>query len=73
MFDTKFIHPSPCTTARNGEFDSGSTKALESTRPLTGVKGGRCVQSTTLPTSCADCLEIGRVSALWILQDCPSP
>jgi len=23
-----------------------------------GVKGGRCVRLTTLPPSCADCLEI---------------
>jgi len=36
--------------------------ALVSTQPLTemshGDKGGRCVGLTTLPPSCADCLEI---------------
>ena len=41
--------------------------ALESTQPLKeistrniswGFKGGRCVELTTLPPSCADCLEI---------------
>jgi hypothetical protein len=37
--------------------------ALGSTQPLTGVstvggKRGRCVWLTTLPPSCADCLEI---------------
>ena len=48
---------------------SGRTMALGSTHPLTqmsirniscggrGVKGGRCVGLTTLPPSCADCLE----------------
>jgi hypothetical protein len=43
---------------------SGRTMALGSTQPLTemstrnGGKGGRCVEMTTLPPSCADCLEI---------------
>ena len=46
---------------------SGRTMALRSTPPLTemstrntswGSKGGRCVGLTTLPPSCADCLEI---------------
>jgi len=40
--------------------------ALVSTRPITEIvpgifpegKGGRCVRLTTLPHSCADCLEI---------------
>jgi hypothetical protein len=44
--------------------NSGRTMALGSTQPLTvlgifpGGKGGRCVGLTTLPPSCADCLEI---------------
>jgi len=45
---------------------SGHTVALEltqlltemSTRNISWGKGGRCVQLTTLPPSCADCLEI---------------
>ena len=46
---------------------SGRTMALELTQHLTemsirniswGGKGGRCVGLTTLPSSCADCLEI---------------
>jgi hypothetical protein len=44
----------------------GRTMALGSTQPLTemstsissGGKDGRCVGLTTLPPSCADCLEI---------------
>jgi hypothetical protein len=50
---------------------SGHTLALGLTQPLTevstrniswGGKGGRCIGLTTLPPSCADCLEI------WELQ-----
>ena len=38
---------------------SGRTIALRLTQPLTEMsKGGRCVGLTTLPPSCADCLEI---------------
>jgi hypothetical protein len=29
-------------------------------------KGGRCVGLTTLPPSCADCLEILAASSFWI-------
>jgi hypothetical protein len=38
----------------------GSTQLLTeiSTRDIFWGKGGRCVGLTTLPTSCADCLEI---------------
>ena len=45
----------------------GPTMALGSSQPLTemstrniswGGKGGRCLGLTTLPPSCADCLEI---------------
>jgi hypothetical protein len=44
----------------------GCTMALGSTQPLTGMstrnisggKGGRCVELTNLPPSCADCLKI---------------
>jgi len=47
--------------------------ALGSTQPLTemstrntsrGAKGGRCIGLTTLPPSCADCLEIWSLSLL---------
>jgi hypothetical protein len=49
--------------------------ALGSTQPLTemrtrnlswGGKGGRCVGLTTLPPSCADCLQILGASTSWI-------
>jgi hypothetical protein len=58
---------------------SGRTVALGSTQPLTemstrniswgGCKGGRCVGLTTLPPSCADCLEIWEPrppGTLWV-------
>jgi hypothetical protein len=57
--------------------------AVGSTRPLTemstrnicwrGGGGGRCrsVRLTTLPPSCADCLEIPGASASWNLRACP--
>ena len=32
---------------------------------LSGDKGGRCVGLTTLPPSCADCLEIPEASLSW--------
>jgi hypothetical protein len=59
---------------------SGRTMALESTQPLTemstrniswGSKGGRCVGLTTLPHSCADCLEIWEPQPLGTLRVCP--
>jgi hypothetical protein len=44
----------------------GRTMALGSTQPLTEMsKGGRCVGLTTLPPSCADCLEIWEFSTSW--------
>jgi hypothetical protein len=33
-----------------------------------GGKGGRCLGLTTLPSSCADCLEILLVSTCWSLK-----
>ena len=53
---------------------SGRTVGLGSTQPLTemstgniswGGKGGRYVGLTTLPPSCADCLEIWGASTCW--------
>ena len=52
---------------------SGRTMALGSSQPLTEMstrnlswgKDGRCVGLTTLPPSCADCLEILGVSTSW--------
>jgi hypothetical protein len=38
---------------------------------ILGDKGGRCVRLTTLPPSCADCLEILESQTLWTLQACP--
>ena len=36
-----------------------------------GGKGGRCVRLTTLPTSCADCLEIWDPQPPGIFRACP--
>jgi len=55
-----------CTPEGRGCFhwpnSSDGTKALGSTQPLTELstrgKRGRCVGLTTLPPSCAECLEI---------------
>jgi hypothetical protein len=53
---------------------SGLTMALRSTQPLIwneyqgyllGVKVGRCAGLTTLPPSCADCLELPGASDSW--------
>ena len=59
---------------------SGHTMAVGSTQPsnrneyeeyfLEG-KGGRCVGITTLPNSCADCLEIWEPQTSGILTSCP--
>ena len=54
----------------------GSTQLLTemSTRDISGgVKGGRYVELTTLPPSCADCLEIWEPNLLdpsGSVQDC---
>jgi hypothetical protein len=51
---------------------SGRTTALGSTQPfLGGGKGGRCVGLTTLPPSCADCLEIWEPQPPGTLRVCP--
>jgi len=59
---------------------SGSTMALGSTEPLTemstrniswGVKAAACVGLTTLPPSCADCLEIWKPQSPGTLRACP--
>ena len=56
--------PDGVTGIRHWHNPSGRTMALGSTKPLTdiftgkGGKVGRCVGLTTLPPSCADCLEI---------------
>jgi len=57
--------------------------ALGSTQPLTetstrniswvGGKGSRCVRLTTLPPSCADCLQILGVSTSSRPKDLPRP
>jgi len=54
---------------------TGSTQPLTemSTRNISwGVKGGRCVGLTTLPSSCADCLEIWEPQPLGTLRAFPS-
>jgi len=40
---------------------------------MAGDKGGRCVGLTTLPPSCADCLEILGASTFWILKGLSRP
>jgi len=59
---------------------SGRTMTLGLTQPLTemstrniswGGKGGRCVGLTTLPHSCADCLEIWEPYLPGTLWACP--
>jgi len=47
--------------------------ALGPTQPLMfhGGKGGWCVGLTTLPPSCADCLEIWEPQTPVTLRDCP--
>ena len=42
-------------------------------RYLLGSKGGRCVGLTTLPRSCADCMEILGVLATWNPKGVSSP
>jgi len=42
-----------------------------STRNISWGKGGRCVGLTTLPPSCADCLEIWEPQTSETLRDCP--
>jgi hypothetical protein len=62
-------------------FPSGSTMALVLTEPLTKMstrniswgKGGWCIGLTTLPPSCANCLEIWEPQppeTLWLVQAC---
>jgi len=61
---------------------SGRTMALGSNQPsskmntrnilyFVGGKGGRCVGLTTLPHSCADCLDIWEPQTLGTLRACP--
>ena len=50
---------------------SGRTMALGLTQPLTEVGKGRCVGLTTLPPSCADCLEIWESQPPGTLRPCP--
>jgi len=58
---------------------SGRTMVLGSTQPLTEMstrniswgKGGRCAGLTTLPPSCADCLEIWEPQPPGTLRACP--
>jgi hypothetical protein len=51
----------------------GSTQPVTdmSTRNIPGGKRGRCVGLTTLPPSCADCLEIWEPQPPATLGACP--
>jgi hypothetical protein len=53
--------------------DLGSIQPLTemSTRDISWGKGGRCVGLTTLPPSCADCLEIWEPQPPVTLRACP--
>jgi len=59
-------------------YTSGRTMALGLTQPLTEMstrniswgKGGRCIRLTTLPPSCADCLEIWEPQPPGTLRAC---
>ena len=71
-FDSRWCHWSFSLT-------SFRTMALGSTQPLTEMstrniswgKCGRCVGLTTLPPSCADCLEIWEPHPPGTLRACP--
>jgi hypothetical protein len=51
----------------------GSTQPPKEMAPgiFRGLKGGRCVELTTLPPSCADCLEIWDPQPPVTLKACP--
>jgi hypothetical protein len=53
----------------------GRTVALGSTQPLTEMssrgKGGLCIGLTTVPPSCADCLEIWQPQTPGTMRVCP--
>ena len=54
----------------------GSTQSLtemSTTNDFLGGKGGRCLGLTTLPPSCADCLQILGNSAFWIPKSLSRP
>jgi len=51
-------------------FDSVSNRN-EYQEYFLGDKGGRCVRLTTLPPSCADCLEIWELQPPGTLRACP--
>jgi hypothetical protein len=68
-FGSQWCHKNP----------SDSTNALGSTQPLTEMrtkniswgKDGRCVGLTTLPPSCANCLEMWEPQRPGTLRACP--
>jgi hypothetical protein len=62
----KIFHPSGRTMAL------GSTQSLTemTTRNISWGKGGRCVELTTLPPSCADCHEIWEPQPPGTLKAC---
>jgi hypothetical protein len=48
-----------------------ATNGNEYQESFLGCKGGRCVGLTTLPPSCADCLEIWELQPPGTLRACP--
>ena len=53
--------------SRRGHWDSSLIKSFWP-HYGSGGKGGRCVGLTMLPPSCADCLDIPKVSTSWSLK-----
>jgi hypothetical protein len=67
-FEFFIDNPSGHTTAPG--VDSASSRN-EYQEYFLGGKGGRCVGLTTLPPSCADCLEIWEPQPTGTLRACP--
>ena len=72
--------PDGFTGIFHSHYPSGRTVTLGSTQPLKemstrntswGDKGGPCLRLTTLPHSCADCLEIWVPQLPGTLMTCP--
>ena len=74
-FDSQWCHWNSSLTQSfrphcDPEVDSASNR-YEYRKYILGCKGGRCVGLTTLPPSCADCLEILEPQPPGTLRACP--
>jgi len=71
MVSLDFFHwPNPSGRTMTLGFDSASN-GNEYQKYFLGGKDGRCVGLTTLPPSCADCLEIWEPQPPGNLRACP--